>query len=79
MHGNYIYPSIIKQGPEGAYIVSFPDFPEALTFGSTECEAALEAVDCLREALRGRIRDGEELPSPSRDVADAFMIAPQPK
>ena len=76
MPGDYIYPAIVEQGEEGSFIVRFPDFPEALTFGSTETEAVHEAADCLREALRGRIRDGENLPLPSENVQGAHMIAP---
>ena len=63
MGGDFIYPAIIDRGSDGSFIVSFPDFPEALTFGHTEAEAADEAVDCLREALRGRIRDDEDIPT----------------
>ena len=76
MPGDYIYPANIERGEGGSFIVRFPDFPEALTFGQSEAEAALEAVDCLREALRSRIRDGEDIPSPSKDVPGALMTAP---
>lgn len=73
------YPATIERGKEGSFIVRFPDFPEALTFGTTRAEAAHEAVDCLREALRGRIQDGEEIPVPSTDVPDALLVAPPPE
>jgi antitoxin HicB len=73
---SYNYPAIIECGSEGSYIVRFPDLPEALTFGTTVADAAHAAVDCLREALRGRIRDMEPIPAPSQDVPDAHIIAP---
>ena len=76
MGGDFIYPAIIDRGSDGSFIVSFPDFPEALTFGHTEAEAADEAVDCLREALRGRIRDDEDIPPPSQGIPRAHRIAP---
>jgi len=76
MPGAFIYPATIEQRSEGPFMVSFPDFPEALTFGHSEADAAHEAVDCLREALRGRILDSEDIPPPSKNVPGAHMIAP---
>lgn len=49
-----------------AYSVSFPDFPEAFTFGNTMEEAEEMAADCLAEAIAARIGDREDIPSPSR-------------
>ena len=75
MSKSYTYPAIFERGSEGVYIARFPDFPEALTFGHSENEAAEAAVDCLREALRGRIRDGEDLPQPSENVPASRNIS----
>ena len=75
MSEKYVFPAIVEKGSEGSYILRFPDFPEAITFGHSEADALIEAVDCLREALRGRIRDCEDIPSPSADVAEARLIA----
>lgn len=50
---------------EGGYVVTFRDLPEAITQGGTIEEALVEAVDCLEEAIAGRIEDGREIPSPS--------------
>lgn len=75
MVGHYEYPVEIRRGEEGSYRVRFLDFPEAVTFGLTEAEAERSAVDCLREALRGRIRDREDIPAPSQAGAGVRMVA----
>lgn len=60
----FIYP--VKLSPqESGFLVTFPDFPEAVTQGDNEAEALENAVDCLEEALAGRILDREEVPTPS--------------
>ena len=44
------YPVILTQ--DGATVlVTFPDVPEAITFGADEDEALLQAVDALETAL----------------------------
>lgn len=45
--------------------VSFPDFPEAHTQGSTYEEAFAMASDCLYTAIEWRLEDKEEIPTPS--------------
>lgn len=46
------YPAVIKQGKDGRWLVSFPDFPEALTDGAILSEAVDEAGDCLEKEAR---------------------------
>ncbi len=48
----------------GTILVTFPDFPEAATFGDTEDEAARHAVDAIETAIEGRIADREDIPVP---------------
>lgn len=72
----YVYPALFRRVEEEAYLVSFPDLPEARTFGNDEAEAAAAAADCLREALRSRIRDQEEIPTPSEAGAGMRLVAP---
>lgn len=71
----YTFPVTIVQEADGVFMARFPDLPEALTFGATEDEAAAEAVDCLREALRARMRDGENIPPPSEGLQGARAVA----
>lgn len=51
---------------DGTVMVSFPDFPEAVTFGDDEADALARAVDALETAMIGRMSDREEIPDPSR-------------
>lgn len=59
------YPVIIEKQPEGGYIVTFPDVPEAITQGEDFDEALLYAVDALETALSFYIEARKPLPVPS--------------
>ena len=48
------------------YHVWFPDLPEALTGGDDMEDTLVQAVDCLAEAVAGRIARGDEIPPPSK-------------
>ncbi|WP_407528711.1 type II toxin-antitoxin system HicB family antitoxin [Methylobacterium oryzisoli] len=76
MANSYTYPARFRQVEQEAYLVDFPDLPEARTFGNDEAEAIAAASDCLREALRSRMRDQEEIPSPSALQSGWRLIAP---
>jgi antitoxin HicB len=52
--------------PEGGYVVTFPDFPEAVTQGETLDEAIEMARDSLRMAIPYRIATTESVPLPSK-------------
>ena len=57
----------VRKGPpaERGILVSFPDLPEALTWGDDEQEAFVNAADCLEEALAARIKKRLPIPRPS--------------
>lgn len=62
------YPVILTPD-DGTVLVTFPDVPEAITFGADEEEALLYAVDALETALSFYV-DGRKplpLPSPAED------------
>jgi antitoxin HicB len=46
-------------------LVTFPDIPEAITFGKYEEDALLQAVDALESALSFYVDDRRPLPEPS--------------
>jgi len=50
---------------DGAVLVTFPDVPEAITFGMDEDEALLQAVDALETALSFYVDARKPLPVPS--------------
>jgi len=58
------YPVILE--PDGdTVLVTFPDVPEAITFGADKEEAMLQAVDALETALSLYIEARKPLPVPS--------------
>ena len=65
MERHFEYPAKIEPDEAGFHLVTFPDFPEAATDGRSLSEALAEAIDCLEEAVAGRIKRGEDIPSPS--------------
>jgi predicted RNase H-like HicB family nuclease len=59
------YLMVLERDDNGTLLVSFPDIPEAHTFGEDEADALVRAKDALVTALETRIRDGEAIPRPS--------------
>lgn len=58
------YPVILTPD-EGTVLVTFPDVPEAITFGADEDEALLQAVDALETGLAFYVDARKPLPVPS--------------
>ncbi|MGH8498822.1 MAG: type II toxin-antitoxin system HicB family antitoxin [Methylococcales bacterium] len=58
------YPVILTPD-DGAVLVTFPDVPEAVTFGGDEAAALRHAVDALETALSFYVDDRKALPEPS--------------
>lgn len=72
----YIYQARFEPDPDGGFLVSFPDVPEAITWGEDDVAAIASAADALAVALRGYAKDGRDLPTPTvRDDADLRLIA----
>jgi antitoxin HicB len=70
-----IYPaSFIRENGGGGFHVRFPDLPEALTGGNDLDDTRSQAVDCLAEAISGRIRRGDDIPLPSKAKRDQYLI-----
>jgi antitoxin HicB len=44
------------------FLVTCPDLPEVATWGETETDALLNALDAIETALAGRISDNAEIP-----------------
>ncbi len=58
------YPVILTPD-DGTVLVTFPDVPEAITFGAEDAEALSNAVDALETALSFYVDDRKALPVPS--------------
>lgn len=69
------YPCEIKKDDDGKYLVTFTDFPEALTEGDTEEEAIFNASEALTLTLEGRAEEGMPIPFPPQ-VDAGTMIYP---
>ena len=73
------YPAMLKPDRQaGGFTVTFPDLPEAITQGEDRSDALHQAADCLAEAVAGRIRRGDEIPSPSRTKAHRTVVPVPP-
>lgn len=59
------YPAHLERDDNGTLLVSFPDFPEAHTFGVTEAEALRHASDALVTVIEAYMQDGRDVPVPS--------------
>jgi antitoxin HicB len=60
------YPVRLAKDTNDTIRVSFPDVPEAHTFGDDEDEALMHATDALESALSLYVDDRRGLPKPSR-------------
>jgi antitoxin HicB len=60
------YPAILEPDANDTILVSFPDFPEAHTFGDDETEALARAADLLEDVLADYIESRREIPPPSK-------------
>ena len=69
------YPaSFLREANGKGFHVRFPDLPEALTGGGNLEDTFVQAVDCLAEAIAGRIARGDAIPPPSRPKRGQHLI-----
>jgi len=68
------YPARIVRDGDG-FMVSFPDIPEALSFGSTREEAMAMAADALTTAMDFFFEDRRAVPEPSEAKRGQVLIA----
>jgi len=57
-----IYPVDFMEEEDGSFLVRFPDFPEAVTFGEDKTEAVRNSRRVLNEAIFNRMRDNRRIP-----------------
>lgn len=70
----YIYGALLESDPDGGFIATFPDVPEANTHGEDRAEALANASEALGLALRGYLQQGKELPQAVTHTADAVVV-----
>ena len=76
MSDTYNYPAEIERDEDGRHVVAFPDFGWGATDGATRDEALAEARDLLRELIAVTMREGEDLPEPSRAAGQLTLVVP---
>ena len=80
---DFVYPAAFQPESRGAFTVTLPDFPEAITSGRNRADALTEAEDCLQEAIAGRMVRKEDIPAASRPkrgqagIPVALYLAPK--
>jgi antitoxin HicB len=60
------YPVRLRPDTNDTILVSFPDFPEAHTFGDDRTEALARAADLLKDVLADYIDTRRDIPDPSK-------------
>lgn len=76
MSNTYSYPAVVERDEDGRYVVVFPDFGWGATDGATREEALAEAGDLLRELIAATMREGNDLPEPSRATKRRPLVIP---
>lgn len=59
------YPAVLERDDNDTWLVTFPDFEDAVTFGETREEALAHAVDALETVIVSRMKHKMDIPSPS--------------
>lgn len=62
---DYIFAAKIDPDPDGGFLVTFPDVPDAITGGKSIVESRANAVEALGLALRGYLASDLPLPKPA--------------
>ncbi len=71
-----VYPVTLTPAPEGGYMVSFVDIPEALTQGETVAEAMEAAKDALLTAFDFYFEDNKLFRTSPLNSHDHFIEVP---
>ena len=72
------YRATLTPEPEGGFTVTFPDVPEAITYGADEREAMEMASEVLELAIVARMEQGEDLPPQQSGASDDLLVPLRP-
>lgn len=72
------FPARFKPEPEGGFTVTFPDLPEAITYGANDSHASSMAAEVLELAIAERMDGGEDVPSPSSARRGEVLVTMRP-
>jgi antitoxin HicB len=59
------YPAVLEKDDNDSWLVTFPDFEDAVTFGDTREEALTHAVDALETVIISRMKHKMDISAPS--------------
>lgn len=76
LHPFHGHEELIQRDQDGRHVVTFPDFGWGATDGATRDEALVEARDLLRELVAATMREGKDLPKPSRATKRRPIVVP---
>ena len=71
------YPVKLKRDTNGTILVTFPDFPEAHTFGEDKEDALLRAVDALETTIMAYMANKRAIPAPRRRRGNGVELPTQ--
>ena len=74
----YAFRATLTPEPEGGFTVTFPDVPEAITYGADEREAIEMASEVLELAIVARMEQGEALPPQQSGASDDLLVPLRP-
>ena len=72
------YACKIEAQEDDGFLVTFPDFEEAITEGKTFEEALFNAEEVLTLTLEGKIEEGQDIPLPKQIDLTASLYAAYP-
>lgn len=76
------YECIAEKQEDNKFLVTFPDFEEAITEGESLEEALFNAEEVLTLTLEGRIEEGQDIPVPMSEKSNngiTYKIYPSPR
>jgi antitoxin HicB len=74
MSANWVYSVDLRREADSRIHGFSDDLPEAIASGTTEAEALAEMGEAIAASLRGRMKDGMDLPRPRPDAKGDYRI-----
>ena len=76
MSDAYNYPAVVERTDDGRHVAAFPDFGRGAADGASREEALARAADLLGELMAAAMREGRDLPAPSRARRGQPVVVP---
>jgi antitoxin HicB len=70
------YPVELEKDDNDSWLVTFPDFEDAVTFGETREEALAHAVDALETVIISRMKHKLDIPVPTASRSRPLISIP---